>query len=290
MRLMIIILLFLICSTVHSQSDTLNRTDSLGMKYGYWIIYGKDKPESGFAPHTIMEEGPYLNGKKTGIWKTYHRPEVIKSEVEYKNNRPNGMFKIYYDNSQIKESGTWRGAFYIGEYVRYFENGCIDRKMSFNKSGKSDSSIYYYQSDTCGLKYEEFYPNSQVKYIKYNRKGEIIKSENSVPIEPIDIKEYARREIKETFTKSEARDSTRINLLNESSKYFDYDCKCYKNLTEADNGYKKLYNENKQISIDGEFKNGKLLNGKYYLYDKNGLLEGIEIYKNGKYVGDADID
>ena len=52
----------------------------------------------------------------------------------------------------------------------------------------------------------------------------------------------------------------------------------------------KLYNVNKQISEDGEFKEGKLLNGKKYIYDKNGLLEKIGIYKEGKYVGDAEIE
>jgi antitoxin component YwqK of YwqJK toxin-antitoxin module len=55
-------------------------------------------------------------------------------------------------------------------------------------------------------------------------------------------------------------------------------------------GYNKLYNVNKQISEDGEFKGGKLQNGKKYIYDKNGLLDKIEIYKAGKYAGDAQID
>ncbi len=64
-------------------------------------------------------------------------------------------------------------------------------------------------------------------------------------------------------------------------------CKGY---NQVPDGYNKLYNVNKQISEDGEFKGGKLLNGKKYIYDKNGLLDKIEIYKSGKYVGDAQID
>ena len=41
--------------------------------------------------------------------------------------------------------------------------------------------------------------------------------------------------------------------------------------------------------MDGEFKNGKLYNGKLYIYDENGLLEKIEIYKKGKYHSDAQL-
>lgn len=44
-----------------------------------------------------------------------------------------------------------------------------------------------------------------------------------------------------------------------------------------------------QFTEDGIYKNG-LFTGKKYVYDKNGLLDRIEIYKNGKYVGDAEID
>lgn len=59
--------------------------------------------------------------------------------------------------------------------------------------------------------------------------------------------------------------------------------------TKVEDGYHKLYNQNKQVWMDGEFKNGKLYNGKLYIYDENGLLEKIEIYKKGKYHSDAQL-
>ena len=49
----------------------------------------------------------------------------------------------------------------------------------------------------------------------------------------------------------------------------------------------KTYNENKDIYMDGEFKDAKLWTGKHYIYDENGLLERIEVYKDGKYVGNG---
>jgi len=50
-------------------------------------------------------------------------------------------------------------------------------------------------------------------------------------------------------------------------------------------GYHKYYDDNKNIWMDGIFVNGKLKDGKLYLYDTDGLLDRIEIYKNFKMVG-----
>ena len=48
-------------------------------------------------------------------------------------------------------------------------------------------------------------------------------------------------------------------------------------------GYNKVYNENDEIWMDGIFKNGQLLDGKVYRYDKDGILQRVLVYKNGKY-------
>lgn len=45
----------------------------------------------------------------------------------------------------------------------------------------------------------------------------------------------------------------------------------------------------KPLIHDGYFKNGQFT-GKKYIYDENGLISKIEIWKNGKYVGDAQVD
>jgi uncharacterized protein (DUF608 family) len=55
-----------------------------------------------------------------------------------------------------------------------------------------------------------------------------------------------------------------------------------------DNGYNTLYDRQLRISQQGEFVQGKLWNGKYYRYDKSsGELMKIEVYTNGRYVGNA---
>ena len=51
--------------------------------------------------------------------------------------------------------------------------------------------------------------------------------------------------------------------------------------------HKKLYNINHQIVKDGVFENYRLMDGKYYKYDENGLLTQIMVFKDGKYIGDG---
>jgi antitoxin component YwqK of YwqJK toxin-antitoxin module len=56
------------------------------------------------------------------------------------------------------------------------------------------------------------------------------------------------------------------------------------------NGYKKYFNPDKQISKDGIFKNYRLMDGKLYKYNENGILTIIMIFKDGKYVGNGVIE
>ena len=39
--------------------------------------------------------------------------------------------------------------------------------------------------------------------------------------------------------------------------------------------------------MDGAFKSGKLWTGKHYIYDENGLLERIDVYKEGAFSGNG---
>lgn len=315
----------------NAQSDTLNQKDANGRKNGYWIIYGKDKPNSGFADSSIIEEGKYEAGKKMGVWKTYYVSRIKKSEIEYKNNRPNGKFITYFENGQMKEEGMWKGTFMVGYYKKYWENGCIAQEKNFDKSGKTETFAYYYFSDTCGLRENECkrildtinnknFKGYTEECFSYNRKGEVTfvgaKSNNPT-------KRNESEEINFQFLECmcEVIVSDTIHTINtekgkivlqgefKNKKIYNGKCTIYRkdssfvqeykvkegkeyvelkklitndNLDKPKNGYYKTYDINKRITEDGEFKNDKLLNGKKYIYDKNGLLDKIEIYKNGK--------
>ena len=54
-----------------------------------------------------------------------------------------------------------------------------------------------------------------------------------------------------------------------------------------ENGWNTLYDKQLRISQQGEFVNGRLHDGKRYIYDEDGILSRIQVYKAGRYAGDA---
>lgn len=292
-RILFILILFIgnvnfisakVAQSVTYNNMEVNKTDAAGKKTGYWVSFGKSKPSSGFADDAVMEEGEYEAGKKTGLWKTYFINGKLKSEIEYKNNRPNGLFKTYYDNGQLEEEGTWKGSFYTGSFKRFYSNGVVAQEKNFNTAGKSEGKqIFRYENGTEELvfntkngveegKMVRKYPNGDIKEEK-NFSGGAVDAGTEKTYAMVNPEEKV--DVTPGLTDKTSKVST--DKPNEATK-------------KVPDGYNKLYNVNKQISEDGEFKGGKLQNGKKYIYDKNGLLDKIEIYKAGKYAGDAQID
>jgi antitoxin component YwqK of YwqJK toxin-antitoxin module len=55
------------------------------------------------------------------------------------------------------------------------------------------------------------------------------------------------------------------------------------------NGYNKVYNEDDEIWQDGVFKDAKLWDGKVYVYDRDGILLKVKVYKSGVYHSDGQL-
>lgn len=279
-------MLFLLVSTVNVQAagqGQINQTDANGWRQGHWVITASMKATPGFKPEQPVEEGDYKDNKKVGMWKTYYSNGNTKSEVEYKNNRPNGKYVTYYDNGKVEEEGNWKNNANTGGFKRYYPNGQVAQEKTFNEAGKTAGKVVYYYSN--GKKELEFTSNNGVE------EGEMTRYYPNG-----DVKE------KKTFAggKVNAGTEKEFKMVNppvtlddgvpDKVAVTDPNLKANEADVKVKDGYNKLYDDQKRLVQDGEFKGGKLYNGKWYKYDKNGLLLKIEMYKNGKYVGDGQID
>jgi antitoxin component YwqK of YwqJK toxin-antitoxin module len=113
-----------------------------------------------------------------------------------------------------------------------------------------------------------YYPNGDVKkVISYSATGEITKKEEKDRVNP----PKGEQEVKGTGGPRGDKG------IIKDGKPFSRD------------GYNKLYNKNDEIWMDGEFKGGKLWEGKLYRYDSDGILLKIEVWKNGKYHSDGQL-
>lgn len=264
MKLALFILLFAIPYWIYTQSDTLNQKDSLGRKQSYWIVYGKDQPQKGYPAEGKIEEGTYKDDRKHGEWKIYFNDgSTVRIEGDFLNGRPNGSYKKYYHNGNLQEKGAFQKRYYVGKWISYWENGNLQKDLFFNEKGKLDGkALYYYEEG--GLEIEAlfkdgvsidttkiYYPNGDLKVEYFNEPY----------YHPISTVSTDTVSIIDPCIKDSYSFPSKLNL----------------------NGFNKLYNGDNEILYEGELKTGCLWNGKYYIYDDNGILMKIEIWKNGEY-------
>lgn len=291
MKKVVLILLFITCKIAIAQSyilvnnDTVNFTDVGGKKQGKWIILNKEVHKPCYTDDQKVEEGKFVDSKKTGIWKEYYCNNNVKSVITYENNRPSGYAKMYHDNGKIKEEGMWKNNRWVGDYKLYYENGQVQQAFKFNPTGKREGEQVYYHENgqvmiegnwaegkEAGL-LKEYYENGDIKSEKNFNGGtlDIATAKTYEPKKPIPEK---TPDVKVEAPPVIAAKNEKDNL----GKVFNGE------------GYWKLYNTNKQVSKDGTFSKNRLMDGKVYSYNADGILTRIAVYKDGKYVGDSVIE
>ncbi len=274
----LIIAVLLISFNVFSQSSdtyegkTVNVRDAENKKQGVWVKLNK--------AGKLEEKGEYINNKKEGTWKGFYPSGKIKHEITYKRNRPDGPAKFYYEDGKISEQGIWKINKWVGQYKYYHENGSLAYDWKYNESGRRTGEQKYYYDDgslmikgdwTDGKKKDvltEYYRDGSIKSEMNFTEGKVVVSS---------IKEYeiaekpAQRQTAPSIQKIETTKS-KSDKLGAFSR----------------TGYFKTYNEFKKLDREGNFVNGKLMEGKRYFYNDNGDLVRTLIYKGGKAIESID--
>lgn len=266
------------------KGNTINNIDDQGMRQGYWRLTGGLLNEPDYRKDQVVEEGNYLDNKRNGIWKKYYPSGTLRSEITYENNHPRGKYTIFYENGTPEETGDWQGNRNVGEFNRFHRNGEVAQKFTFNEFGKRDGTqLYYYPNGKLQMTVEIDNGTAHGAYLSYYTNGEL-KSEKRIVnglVEEGSVKEY----------KATSKASTKFpepELPVEETKPAETD---RTNLVQfKETGFNTLYNRNQQITQVGEFKEGRLWNGKWHRYDNDGILRKVEIYKDGRFTGYGVID
>ncbi len=266
--------------------DTINKIDANRKRQGNWIVTARSSVNFGYTDGETLEEGKYINSRKEGAWKKYYPGGKIKSEIFYVRSRPKGPYTLYYENGNVEESGNWTRIKNTGSFKRYHPNGKIVQDFTFSASGqRTGKQTYYYENGNVRLEgsWEGGIETGEMK--EYYKSGDIlsVKNFNNGVLDKASVESYA--------PKTEVKDAVQEII----DKGEDINASVEK--TEAPNqgtfngdGYQQIFNPNKQIAKDGVFKRYRLMDGKQYVYDENGLLKQIMIFKEGRYIGDGVIE
>lgn len=261
-------------------AEGLNQLDAQGRRTGRWRLVAPQEGRSGYADGQLIEEGSYLNGKRTGSWSRYWPNGKVMSEITYHLGRPKGPYKTYFPSGRPEEQGTWDLDRNTGTFKRWHPNGELAQEFIFDQYGTRDGQQKYYhdngqlavavnivQGKEDGT-LKRYYANGDLQQVA-EFEGGVINQANSRYIKPVHQGTAVAQEPSGKAAPAVSAEE-RPNAV-----------------TFRENGYNTLYDRQLRLSQVGMFKNGRLYDGKRYRYDKDGKLVRIEVYQDGRYAGDG---
>lgn len=275
------ILMILAVLGFSAAAKEVNATDASGKRQGYWIIKGSMANDRNYAPEAVVEEGNYVNNLKEGLWKKYWPNGKLKSEINYSFGKPEGEYSTYYENGQLEERANWINGKNVGKFNRFYDNGNPQQEFYFADNGKRNGiQKYYYDNGKMALEVSIVNGAEEGVMKRYNMDGSLKEEStfNAGTLKPGSIKEINDKPGGEKIEADPYNEQ--IGKESETTKDAPNDANTFK-----PNGYNVLYDLSNQITQVGQFKNGRLWDGKWYRYSPEGLLVRIEIYKSGRYIG-----
>lgn len=258
-----------------SAGDSLNVRDANNQKQGWWRILNDDGKYKGYDANQLVEEGKYVNNKKSGVWTKYYPNGNKKHELTFANNIANGYAKIYYRSGQLQEEGIWKLNKWQGQYKYYYENGTLKYDWNYNASGKREGQQKY------------FHENGMLQYLGDWKGGKEAG-------ELVEYYEDGSIKTKRFFDEGKVIPEQTVNLV--AGKEYDDNVKKYsgkpvpKKIARGEfiDGYNKLMNPDGTVDKEGTFKDKRLIDGKVYEYENGQIVKAI-IYEGGKKVGEEGI-
>jgi antitoxin component YwqK of YwqJK toxin-antitoxin module len=263
--------------------DTINYTDVAGKKQRHWILFGKHKPGTCFAPTQKAEEGDYKENRKTGMWMEYYCNGTVKNKVTFMNGRPDGYAVIYYENGKVQEEGQWKNNRWVGNLKQYYENGTVQHDFKYNESGKKEGmQTYNHENGNVAVQgsFVDGKENGVVKEYTADGKLRSERTYNSGQVAAVKVYDVG--------------DEKKVEKIKDEPKLVVKADEKPMGAEKAGpmilNGKHTLYDKNHHVTKDGLFENNTFMEGKAYMYNDNGILTRVMIYKGGKYVGDGVIE
>ncbi|MCX6310860.1 MAG: hypothetical protein NT084_04410 [Bacteroidetes bacterium] len=261
-------------------TDTTEQIDAAGKRQGWWILYGRDKKDPTFPNDNKWQEGRYKDSQKIGVWIEYFATGLKRSELTFVNNRPNGHAVMYNDNGKKSEEGTWVGTRWVGDYKLFYDDGTPRQDFNYSQLGQREGTqTYVHPNGKVAITVDMKGGKEQGWKKEYDENGNLIRETFFADgvIDPAQTKTY------DTPTPEKAPEEKEIKGV--AKVVDDPNFKPNKGTFNGEGDW--ILYKNGQITMKGNFHSKRLVNGEERIYDNNGLLRQIKLYKEGKYVGDG---
>ncbi len=280
------------------EADTLNQFDTQGKRTGYWIV-DEGNDATTLDSESKRKEGRYIKGRKFGAWICYYpdgkTPRLIG---EYLDNRPGGAYFRFDKKGELIQASTVPRKINPSQTLEA-HNGLFDCRMFFHNremvAGQVffakrafsvpyayqfwvEESIHQNQSENAHVNFAWLSQNYPQLYSTYLS----VRTPRNVSVENPEIQNVVSKI--ERIQDSSPVSHSRNPMMNAP---FVHAPRVAKGVVFQPNGFNKLYTESDEIWIDGLFRNGQLKDGKVFVYDRDGVLLKVRIFKDGMYVSDG---
>ncbi|MDG2331835.1 MAG: hypothetical protein P8M05_09605 [Flavobacteriales bacterium] len=269
------------------EGSEVNLLNEKGRKTGTWVIFGKDKNIKGYLPEDIYETGKFVDGRKDSLWIRYYASGNKMSEITYKGGRPNGPYTTYHDKEgAVEEEGNQSGQRLVGKHVRKNIDGQVLMEKNYNDKGLSEGpQAYYHDNGTPELVWTKkngvnngtatrYFKNGDVKEVtEYGEDGVVTNSVKSERVNP-PFDDPTPVVLQKLAPKIPT--GTHIQINGEKIA-----------AVTIPPGKQKIFLEGGDILYDGFFEKGEFKEGEFYVYDEDGLIHHIEVYKDFRFVANG---
>lgn len=257
-------------------------------RVGYWCLNMENEPVSANDPSKVSE-GKYVNGRKEGVWIYYYentkQPRLIG---EYSDNRPSGtyfrfnqqgkMFIASANNRMLNKTNRVESSNQVFSCELNFENNdVVAGQVFFHNTLFRNNSFRFW----VGKNFESSSAKSSIIDFSW-----LHNSYNALYAAYLDARKVTKPEI--------AKEKSSAVKVNNDARKVNYNSPPFvkspivaEGLEFKPNGMNKLFTKNDEIWMDGFFREGQLVDGKVFLYDRDGVLLKVRIYKKGVYFSDG---
>lgn len=296
--LILFVVLFLRGFSLSAQ-DTINRTDSKGLKQGNWkkkdangILkyegrFKDDKPFGTFKYYfqdgkikaindfkdqgkvaysklffetgELMATGKFVGEKKDSTWTYFDKKGVKISEEHYKDFKKDGIWRTYYLNGKVNSETPYEAGIINGIEKEYYDNGSLKKEWSY-KNGIIDGICTIYHSNG-QIEIQGKYVNDlkEGTWLYYNDNGTL--------------------RIKEEYSKGILKQRHKINgtFTENYPDGITQEIVTYKN-GKKEGPFKEYYDEGKWIKVLKKSEDG--VSPDEYVEE----LEGLKLKREGNYL------
>jgi antitoxin component YwqK of YwqJK toxin-antitoxin module len=189
--------------------------------------------------------------------------------------------KFYYPTGVLNEEGIWKGNKWVGQYKFYHPNGNTSYDWSYNEQGKREGTQKYYHENGKVMIEGDWKDGKESGILKeYDETGKLIAEKNFADgkLDASSVKIYS------SSTNTNTNNTT--NVVNDNETHVvvkDNTQNANVGVFDA-NGYNVTKTKFGKVDREGQFQNGRLMDGKRYFYDEEQKLIKTNIYKNGNVV------